>query len=156
MSAKVVQLHNEPYHYRTSGLDNVYLKNGFVLQDIDGYGETVSFDYLMELHECINQILCTARYRLTGKELKFLRKDRGISRKRMALCLDVANSALKNVESKTQFSSLETRIRAICISEEPIGYAEFLSNFELTASHERPIKMIFQYSNRKWQLTKDQ
>jgi DNA-binding transcriptional regulator YiaG len=61
-----------PYHYRECGLDNVYLTNGFTLEDYDGekYISIENVDGLWKaiaLHLAINQKI------LSPKEIRFLR-----------------------------------------------------------------------------------
>jgi DNA-binding transcriptional regulator YiaG len=72
------------YHYTESGLDNVYLKNGFeyvagevVFRDIDA------------LQAAIGRELVRLRRRLTGKEFRFLRSELLLSQATLANILGV-------------------------------------------------------------------
>ena len=76
------------YHYTESGLDSVYLINGYeivetpecrsiVIQNLDG------------LHQAIGRILATEKKRLSGKEVRFLRTEMLLSQSVLARLLQV-------------------------------------------------------------------
>lgn len=62
-----------PFHYRRSGLDNIYLLNGFeaVWEDGERYVTVLDVD---GLHKAIGFHLVCSRKVLTPKEIRFLRK----------------------------------------------------------------------------------
>jgi hypothetical protein len=64
----------QPLHYTACGLDNVYLRNGFKRETIDGE-EYVSIEDLDGLWKAIGLHLVTTRKALTPKEIKFLRQQ---------------------------------------------------------------------------------
>ncbi len=70
------------YHYTESGLKNVWLKNGYVVKNTP-YGEGVSIQDVEGLHKLIGTII-TKRPKLTGPELRFLRKEMAMSQKALA------------------------------------------------------------------------
>ncbi len=76
------------YHYTESGLDSVYLVNGYkiverpqgnkiVIQDIDG------------LHKAIGRSLVSEKKRLSGKDIRFLRNELLMSQAALAQLLQV-------------------------------------------------------------------
>ncbi len=76
------------YHYTESGLDSVYLVNGYelvegkngaslIIQDIDG------------LHNAIGRLLVTEQKRLSGKDIRFLRTELLLSQAVLAQLLQV-------------------------------------------------------------------
>lgn len=67
-----------PYHYRESGLDSVYLMNGFVIRETKR-GRTISITDIDGLHQAIGRTLLDERKRLSGKEFRFLRHELGMS-----------------------------------------------------------------------------
>src|SRR5437016_11253514 len=67
------------YHYTESGLGNVWLKNGYVMKNTP-YGEGVSIQDVEGLHKLIGTIIAK-RPKLTGKELRFLRKEMEMSQR---------------------------------------------------------------------------
>ena len=68
------------YHYRQCGLDNVYLRNGFV-RESGPYGETVSIHDMDGLHRAIGMHLIQERKPLTGAEVRFLRHELDLSQR---------------------------------------------------------------------------
>ena len=89
----------KPYHYTESGLDNVYLINGFdyvpspaglsiVIQDIDG------------LHDAIGRFLIHERKVLSGSEIRFLRHELDMSQSTLARMLDVTEQTVRRWEQE--------------------------------------------------------
>ncbi len=70
------------YHYTECGLRNVWLTNGFTVRDFNGQ-KAVSISDADQLHRAIGRAIATKPY-LTGTELRFLRKELGLSQKRLA------------------------------------------------------------------------
>ncbi len=70
------------YHYTECGLKNVWLKNGYAIRKTS-YGEGVSIQDVEGLHKFIGQSIAR-RPKLTGPELRFLRKEMGMSQKALA------------------------------------------------------------------------
>ncbi len=64
---------SQPYHYTQSGLDDVYLLNGYKSQETP-YGKGVRIENAEQLHEAIATWLCLNKAFLNGKEFRFLRK----------------------------------------------------------------------------------
>lgn len=70
------------YHYIESGLKNIWLVNGFTIKQTE-YGETVSIQDVEGLHRCIGMIIAR-RPKFTGPELRFIRKELGMSQKSLS------------------------------------------------------------------------
>ncbi|MDR0780109.1 MAG: helix-turn-helix domain-containing protein [Pseudomonadales bacterium] len=77
------------YHYTESGLDNVYLTNGYVIAQHSEYGETIAIEDADGLHKVIGQLLANARRPLTGREIRFLRIELNLSQKKLGSYLGV-------------------------------------------------------------------
>ena len=65
------------YHYRESGLRNVWLANGYAEQETP-YGPGLAIDDLAGLHHAIARGLVAKGGKLTGAELRFLRLEMGL------------------------------------------------------------------------------
>jgi len=78
----------EPYHYRACGLDDVYLMNGFTVEET-GYGRGVSVHNVDGLHRAIGWHLICGRKRLSAREFRFLRKQMGFTQDQLAKRLRV-------------------------------------------------------------------
>ena len=72
------------YHYRECGLNNVYLTNGYSITVDPEYGNCVSFVDLPGLHKVIAMDFVQHKPRLSGAELRFLRKEIGLSQHALA------------------------------------------------------------------------
>jgi len=83
----------EAYHYRTSGLDDVYLLNGF---DVIEYGDekAVSIHNIDGLHQVISCTLVHQEARLTGREFRFLRIEMDLSQKACGLWFGMSDQTV--------------------------------------------------------------
>jgi len=64
----------DPLHYTASGLDDVYLLNGFTIEETD-YGRGTVIECVDALHTAIARHLVIHRKRLSAKEFRFLRRQ---------------------------------------------------------------------------------
>lgn len=71
-----------PFHYRRSGLDNIYLINGFEKEVIDGEEYVTVLD-VDGLHEAIGIHLVTTRKTLAPTEIRFLRRTLDLTQAEM-------------------------------------------------------------------------
>lgn len=63
------------YNYKISGLDNVYLKDGVTKFICPNCGtKSTAIKNVIGLHQTIAQALTTAKRRIAGSELRFLRE----------------------------------------------------------------------------------
>ena len=67
------------YRYTESGLTNVWLANGYTIRKTK-YGEGVSIHDMDGLHRALARALSN-KPRLTGTEVRFLRKEMGLSQR---------------------------------------------------------------------------
>ncbi len=77
----------KPYHYLESGLDNVYLMNGFEITSLPDGDEEIFIHDLSGLHKAIGMSLIVKRGLLTGKEIKFIRVMLDFSQKALGKVL---------------------------------------------------------------------
>lgn len=73
------------YHYTESGLQNIWLENGYVVRQTK-YGKGVSINDVDGLHRSIGRSLAMKPH-LAGCEFRFLRKEMGLSQSAMASLL---------------------------------------------------------------------
>ena len=76
------------YHYTESGLDTVFLTNGFRFVNSQG-GQQVIIEDIEGLHLAIGFALATQKQRLSGKEIRFLRTELLLSQASLAKILGV-------------------------------------------------------------------
>jgi DNA-binding transcriptional regulator YiaG len=85
------------YHYRMSGLDGIYLSDGFdVIETHRGSG--VVLHDVAGLHRAIGRHLVKSRSRLSGAELRFLRKDLDYTQAELARVLGVTGQQVARWE----------------------------------------------------------
>lgn len=81
------------YHYTESGLDNVWLENGYT-EKRTAYGQAVAVVDVQGLHEMLALRICQKNGRITGKELRFLRTLLALSQGGLGKMLDVTDQAV--------------------------------------------------------------
>lgn len=91
------------YRYRMSGLDNVHLKGGVIEYICPKCGaRSTAIKNLIGLHQAIASSLASARRRLTGGELRFLREYLGYSAEDFARIVDYNEDSVRKIESGSQ------------------------------------------------------
>lgn len=80
----------EPLHYTASGLDNIYLLNGFNVDEDPDYGRLLSIVAVDDLHRAIGMHVINLDRKMTGREFRFLRKQMGCKQKELAEALGCA------------------------------------------------------------------
>jgi len=76
----------EPYHYRTCGLEGIYLLNGYDVEEHDGE-EYVSISDIDGLHKAIGRHIVTHRKALSPREVRFLRNTMNLTQAELAKLL---------------------------------------------------------------------
>src|SRR5690606_6111594 len=74
----------EPLHYTASGLDYVYLLNGFHVEEDSDYGRIVTIEAPDDLHRAIGMRVVGQERDLKGQEFRFLRKQMGLRQQDIA------------------------------------------------------------------------
>lgn len=106
---------NQKYLYDMSGLDNVYLEN-IKTEVCESCGQVTPYiPQLPQLHKVIATILVLKPKPLTGKEIRFLRKERRKKAKEWAMLLGVEPETLSRWENgeKQPSRSLDHLIRLL-------------------------------------------
>ncbi|AWM07621.2 helix-turn-helix domain-containing protein [Bradyrhizobium symbiodeficiens] len=109
-----------PLHYTASGLDYVYLANGFSVEDDPDYGRIVTIDAPDDLHKAIGLHIVTQRRKLTGAEFRFLRKQMKLTQKELAERFDTDVQTIANYEKGRKIPSVSEKLMrilfALCIT----------------------------------------
>jgi DNA-binding transcriptional regulator YiaG len=71
------------YHYRESGLDNVLIEGVMPCKDDEGF-DVVTIPNIAGLHATIAEGIVTHRAGMSGKELRFLRSEMGMTQAQLA------------------------------------------------------------------------
>jgi DNA-binding XRE family transcriptional regulator len=100
------------YHYTESGLQNVYLQNGY--KEIDTpYGKAISIDKMDGLHQVIAQGLLEQPF-LSGREFRFLRVELGMTQREIGEFIGVSAQSVALYEKSARVQKrADQMIRAI-------------------------------------------
>lgn len=86
------------YHYKECGLQDVWLSNGYIEKDTP-YGKAVSIVNIEGLHRLIGLTIVNNKPRLTGAEVRYLRKEMDLSQDALAAILGVSETSVRAWES---------------------------------------------------------
>ncbi len=107
------------YRYTESGLTNVWLANGYTIRKTK-YGEGVSIHDMDGLHRALARALSN-NPRLTGTEVRFLRKEMGLSQRGLGELLGVTDQAVSLWERKSQLPKMADRLLRLIYVEHDKG-----------------------------------
>jgi DNA-binding transcriptional regulator YiaG len=106
-------LDGTPLHYTASGLDYVYLTNGYTVEDDPDYGHLVSIDAVDDLHRAIGMHIIRQPRELTGPEFRFLRKQMGFRQKDLAPRFGVDVQTVANYEKGRTIPATSGRLMRV-------------------------------------------
>jgi DNA-binding transcriptional regulator YiaG len=109
------------YRYTESGLTNVWLANGYTIRKTK-HGEGVSIHDMDGLHRALARALSN-KPRLTGTEVRFLRKEMGLSQRGLGELLGVTDQAVSLWERKGQLPKTADRLLRLIYVEHDRGNA---------------------------------
>lgn len=105
------------YHYTEGGLRNIWLANGYTVRKTK-YGEGVSIHDVDGLHRAIAHAVANKPH-LTGAEVRFLRKEMGMSQRGLGELLGVTDQAVALWEKKGRLPKTADRLlRLIYVEHE--------------------------------------
>jgi DNA-binding transcriptional regulator YiaG len=103
-------LDGEPLHYTASGLDYVYLVNGFSIEQDPDYGRIVTIDAPDDLHKAIGLHIITQERPLTGAEFRFLRKQMKLTQEQLAERLGANVQTIANYEKGRKMPAVSEQL----------------------------------------------
>ena len=127
------------YHYKDCGLPNVYLKNGFLIEEHEEYGETVSIANLDGLHKAIGlDIVNNSVPLMSGAEFRFLRIELDLSQKALGDLLGTSEQTIANYE-KNEPQPMGDKFIRILYQENVCGNAEIMEKLQRLNKLDREI-----------------
>jgi DNA-binding transcriptional regulator YiaG len=138
------------YHYTESGLQNVWLANGYHVRKT-AYGPAVSIEDADGLHVAIGRSLARKSH-LTGTEFRFLRKELDLSQGRAAGLLGTTEQAVSLWERKGKIPRTADRMFRALYLEAVDGNVKLKELIERVADLDRTDgdKLIFQDTEQGW------
>ena len=107
------------YHYTESGLQNVWLKNGYVIRKTP-YGKSVSVHDVSGLHKAIG-LAIARKPNLTGAELRFLRKEMDMSQSALAKLIGSSEQNVSLWERRGRIPKTSDRLIRLLYAEHSDG-----------------------------------
>lgn len=139
------------YHYTTSGLDNVWLQNGYTVKQTP-YGEAVSVVDADALHGMLAICLTKKAGRLTGKEFRFLRTMMCLSQQALASMMGVSEQALSLWERNNRVTQSGDAVVRMLILEKLEGDGKMSKVIERVNTVERLCnqQIVARARSHKW------
>lgn len=143
----------EPYHYTECGLDDVYLVSGYDREETP-YGNAVSVKNADGLHVAIGVYLATEEKALSGKELRFLRKEMGLTQAELGQYVGLDPQTVARWEKDqypiTGAADLVVRLLYLDhVGKLPDSVRDLLAKLDQRDS-ERDGKLMFEKANGNW------
>ena len=102
----------EPFHYKDSGLDYIYLQNGFAIHDTP-YGRGIAIEDADGLHKAIAAEIVSSPRALRGQEVRFLRSQLDMSQASLADVLGLRRLQITRWEAARDRSIPSSADRAL-------------------------------------------
>lgn len=87
----------EVFHYTSCGLQNVWLRNGFNIKETQ-HGRAVAIHDVEGLHRAIGLYIIQNKPKLSGAEIRFLRKELDLPQASLAALLGVGETTVRGWE----------------------------------------------------------
>jgi transcriptional regulator with XRE-family HTH domain len=146
------RLLDKPYHLKGMGLPNVYLLNGVSIDIDPNYGKLITIEDIPGLHHAIGLHIVTKPDEMSGEELRFLRKELGLTQEALAHRLRVNVQTVANYEKgKTGMAAAETAVRAMYALHilPPEAQGSVIRNFVDAIMASRPETKLSEQSQRR-------
>lgn len=145
-----------PLHYAECGLDNVYLISGYAIEETP-YGKGLSIRNLDQLHKAIGIYLANQKKVLSGKELRYLRKQMDLTQSDLGTLLGLSSQQVarweKDVSEITGPADLLVRAFFIQHAGGKLDLHALASSLEENASP-TDARSCFENTARGWKLRK--
>ena len=140
------------YHYPQCGLKNVYLADGYTIED----AQTVTIVDIDGLHRAIGTLIALFVHPLSGDELRFLREELDFSQRRLANIIRIDKQRVSLWEdNKIQIpfqSELIVRKLYLDFIQINVELGEIILRFTNMDRQETMDKLIFQRARGSWSI----
>jgi len=148
---------NKKYHYTESGLDNIYLLNGYKVTTTKA-GKEIFIHDIHGLHKAIGENLALKQGLLSGKEIRFIRHLLDWSQTRLAHATGVNyQSILRWEKHKGSISITADRsIKWLCLAyiKSPDIYNIINEISEMDSKEDTVVqKLEFKEDDGKWRMS---
>lgn len=141
------------YHFTESGLDNVWLENGYTTTST-AYGKATSVTAADELLRAIAEQLVRKPGRLTGKEFRYLRVHMRLSQAAMAKVQGVSEQNVSLWERRGKVPKANDTLLRLCFLAHAAGDESLKSAFDRLMTVERLVhqKIVATSGRKGWKF----
>jgi DNA-binding transcriptional regulator YiaG len=138
------------YHFTDSGLQNIYLRNGFKVRKTEA-SKAVAIVDAGGLHIAIGKHIARKSH-ITGAEFRFLRKELDLSQTRFGSLLDVSEEAVSLWERRGRIPKSACRWMQALYLESVNGNVRVKDLIEQLANldREQQDKIVFEETEAGW------
>lgn len=139
------------YHYTESGLDNVWLENGYSEKQT-AYGKATSIDDADGLHQVLAIEITNKKGQITGKELRFLRVLLGLSQEGIAKMIGVTEQSVSLWERTGKVPKPTDTVVRLLVLERLNGNGKISEVIERINNVERLVnqRIVARETRRRW------
>ena len=140
------------YHYKESGLRNIYLANGFAVRKTP-YGESVSITDVEGLHRAIAKCLITSKPHLSGSEFRLIRKELDLSQAKLGELFDYDAQTVALWEKRNRVPKLADRFIRVLYQEylkENVEIRKLIDRLNEIDREETAKKWTFEDTRKGW------
>jgi len=138
------------YHYQESGLNNIWLVNGYTTLDDPEYGRCVSITDVFGLNKAIAHNLIYNKPTLSGEEFRFLRKELDLSQKALADLIGKDEQSVARWEKSGKAPKWADRMLRACLIEfygEATGILELIARIKDIDEKEQEKELFKDYDS---------
>jgi putative transcriptional regulator len=142
------------YHYQECGLRNVWLANGYDQHDTP-YGAGIAFHNVGGLHRAIARDLIAKGGKLTGAELRFLRKEMGLSQAKLAHMLGNEEQTVALWEKRGGQPKIADRFIRAIYREQQEGNAhiqEMIDRLIDSDAEDSEARLVLEQDGEDWKI----
>lgn len=145
----------KPLHYTDCGLDDVYLLSGYEVEHTP-YGEGISVRNVDQLRKAIGYHLTRQKKTLSGKELRFLRKELDLTQSNLGKMLGLSAQQVARWEKEESDISgaADILVRALFIQHVcgKLDLQELIKSLEELDTPISEEKSFFENTDGDWKL----
>lgn len=140
------------YHYTESGLRNIWLLSGYDVVETS-YGPGIAIHDVAGLHRAIGEELAK-KSRITGAELRFLRKEMDMSQRALGQLLGVTDQAVAKWEKTGRTPRTADRMIRLIYLEHIKGNVRIISTIERIndTDQDQYTRMTAEESDGRWRV----
>lgn len=136
------------YHYTESGLQNIYLSNGYKTRKTES-GIAVAIADIAGLHNAIGRNIA-AKGHMTGAEFRFLRKELDLSQTRFAMWVGVSEESVSLWERRGRVPKMACRFMQSIYLEKLDGNVRITEMVEHLANLDREEVERLVFEDTEW------